>query len=199
MYRVFSCVALAVAITAATASSSSAAILMYAGTFSGLNENPVNNSAGTGVAFVRIDTNADTITLHATFSGLTGNVSAAHIHAPAAPGSNASVLIPEANIFAGFPSGGTSGVYNHVYSLNDELLYRDAADANGANIAGAKKQLLDALANSMAYFNIHTNFRPGGEIRANLAPVPEPASLVVWGLASPAVGNGKLAKLPRQL
>ena len=34
----------------------------------------------------------------------------------------------------------------------------------------------------VAYFNIHTTNFPGGEIRGNIAPVPEPSSLVLVAL-----------------
>jgi hypothetical protein len=39
---------------------------------------------------------------------------------------------------------------------------------------------------SIAYFNIHTSFRPGGEIRGNIVPgIPEPSAilLLLSGLA----------------
>jgi hypothetical protein len=155
---------------------------MYAATMSAANEVPTNPSTGTGFAFIRINTDTNLMQVHATFSGLTGNTTAAHIHAPAPPGSNAGVLVPEAASFVGFPLGVTSGVYNAVLDLNNELTYRDGADGNGLNVAGARALLLSSLAAGNAYFNVHTTFRGGGEIRGNLAPVPEPASLAVWAL-----------------
>jgi hypothetical protein len=62
---------------------------------------------------------------------------------------------------------------------------------SGGTAAQARDRLLDAMRNgvpdnmNLAYFNIHTSFRPGGEIRGNIF-VPEPASalLILCGLAS---------------
>ena len=35
----------------------------------------------------------------------------------------------------------------------------------------------------MAYLNVHTNFRPGGEIRGFLQPIPEPSTFALAGVA----------------
>jgi hypothetical protein len=53
--------------------------------------------------------------------------------------------------------------------------------ANGG-VAGAEAALTTALAEGRAYFNIHTTFRPGGEIRGFLqTPVPEPSTMLLLG------------------
>ena len=59
----------------------------YATTLSGANENPANASFGSGAAVVTIDLDLLTMRLQTTFAGLTGNVTASHIHCcTAAPG-----------------------------------------------------------------------------------------------------------------
>ena len=43
-------------------------------------------------------------------------------------------------------------------------------------MADARVRLVNGLNAGQAYFNIHTRAFPGGELRANLALVPEPAA-----------------------
>jgi hypothetical protein len=58
-------------------------------TLSGAQEVPPVPGSGTGQADVKLDTATKTITWNLTYSGLSGPAVAAHIHGPAAPGSNA--------------------------------------------------------------------------------------------------------------
>ena len=159
-----------------------AAPVILTTTLSGANElpNPVN-SPGTGVATVTLDPTAQTLQLAITFSGLTSNVQAAHIHCCAAPGSNAGVAttIPA---FPGFPLGGTSGVYSsQVFDLTQPLIYNPAFVTNNGGLAQAAAALIAGLLAGNTYLNIHTVNFPGGEIRGQLA-VPEPATLALLGL-----------------
>ena len=48
-------------------------------------------------------------------------------------------------------------------------------------IAGAQDAFLEGMLAGEAYFNIHTSFRPAGEIRGFLQ-VPEPATLALLGV-----------------
>ena len=66
-------------------------------------EVPINASAATGYARIVVNESALTINYTIVFNNLQGAQSGAHIHAPAAIGANAGVVIP-------FPNpGGTSG------------------------------------------------------------------------------------------
>ncbi len=153
---------------------------VYTGTFSGLNENPPNASAGTGTATVTLNLALHTLQVQATFSNLTGTVTAAHIHAPAPPGMNAGVAT-QTPTFTGFPSGVMSGTYNMTFNTLDLATWNAAyVTANGGTAAGAEAALASALANGQAYFNIHTSSFGGGEIRANL--VPEPSTIFLLGV-----------------
>lgn len=163
----------------------SALVIVVTGTFSGANEVPGSPSLGTGTATVTFNDVAHTLRVEATFSGLTGTTTAAHIHGPAAPGVNAGV-ITQTPSFVGFPLGVSSGSMDATYDLTLASSYNPAfVTANGGSVAAAEAALGGILLNGTAYFNIHTTFRPGGEIRANLA-VPDEGS--VAGLFGAALG-----------
>jgi len=154
---------------------------------SGANEVPAVVSAGTGLATVILDPTAQTLQVNATFSGLTSNTVAAHIHCCQPLGTNAGVAttVPA---FPGFPLGVTSGTYSSlVFDLTQPLIYNPAfVTLQGGTIAGAEAALIAGIENGQTYFNIHTTVNPGGEIRGQLfqaAAVPEPASLVLLGSA----------------
>ncbi|MBA2431254.1 MAG: CHRD domain-containing protein [Chthoniobacterales bacterium] len=154
----------------------------FTGTFSGLNEVPPNASAGTGTATVTFNLALHTLTIQATFSNLTGTVTAAHLHAPAFPGVNAGVATQTPTL-SGFPSGVTFGTYNMTFDTLNVATWNAAyVTANGGTAAGAETAFANALMNGQAYFNIHTNTFPGGEIRANLVPEPSTYALLTVGL-----------------
>lgn len=116
----------------------------FSGTYSGNQEVPANGSLATGTINGVYNDFTNTMFYTITFSGLTANTTAAHFHAPAMPGVNASVIIPH----AGFPTGVTAG----TYSKSDVLT--DAQELN--------------LFAGLLYSNIHTTLLPGGEIRSQI-------------------------------
>ena len=175
--------ALAAAVVA-IATPSSAAVLAYTATFSGANEVPPNASPGTGSALVDIDTGLHTMTIHATFSGLLGNTTAAHIHAATAvAGAGTAGAATTTPTFAGFPLGVTSGTYDRVLDLTLASSYNPSyVTAHGGTPATAEADLLQAIADGKAYFNIHSTLFGGGEIRGFLVPATgTPASPETWG------------------
>lgn len=159
-----------------------AAPITYGATLSPLAENPpVAGSAGTGTATVTIDTVAHTLRVQATFSGLTGITTAAHIHCCAPPTGNAPVAT-QLPSFVGFPLGVTFGSYDTLFDTTQASTWNiNFINANGGTPLGAEAALASALAAGLAYFNIHTTFAGGGEVRGNLAAVAEPASLGLLG------------------
>ena len=159
-----------------------AAATVYSTTLSGVNEVPATTSGGTGSAVVTITGN--TLDLSVIFSGLSSPDSAAHIHCCGAVGVNEPVALP----FTGFPVGVTTGTFHADFDLTDSTVYTAAfLSANGGTAASAETALLAGLGGN-AYVNIHTTTNPGGEIRGQLAAVPEPftAGLALLSLSAMA-------------
>ena len=176
---------------AALAFAAPAHALLYTGQLLASNEVPPVASPGTGVVNVDFDIVAHTMAIDVTFANLVGTTTVAHIHCCAAPGSNAGVATTTPS-FAFFPSGVSSGSYSRVFDTLALTTYSAAfVGANGGTAAGAEAALLAGLDAGLAYFNLHTNFAPGGEIRANLvaAQIPEPstAALIALGLGAVAL------------
>jgi CHRD domain/PEP-CTERM motif len=157
--------------------------MTFVGNLSGANEVPVIVSPGTGLATIILDPMAQTLQVNATFSGLTSNDTAAHIHCCAPLGTNAGVAttLPA---FPGFPLGVTSGTFSSaVFDLTQPLIYNPAFVTLEGGLAQAEAALIAGIEGGQTYFNIHTANNPGGEIRSQLFPAPEPASLVLLGSA----------------
>ncbi len=153
-----------------------AATINYSATLRGANENPANASTATG--FETLSLTGNLLTINATFSGLAGPATGAHIHCCGPVGVNEPVVLP----YAGFPSA-ASGTYSETVDLST------FAFTGG----GSETALLAALNSGNAYANIHDATYPGGEIEGYFAATtPEPGSLllVATGLAG-AVGMAR--------
>jgi len=157
--------------------------ITYEANLSGLNEDPPNASPGNGYALVVIDTDVHLLHVNATFSGLTGITTAAHIHAPTAvPGTGVAGVATQTPSFFGFPLGVNSGNMDQIFDLTSAASWNPSyITANGGTVDGAEAALAAAMADGKAYFNIHTTFRPAGEIRGFLTPVPEPGTMLLLG------------------
>jgi hypothetical protein len=158
-----------------------AATMTFVASLSGANEVPTVPSSGTGLATIFLDPTAQTLQVNATFSGLTSNDVAAHIHCCAPLGTNVGVAttVPA---FPGFPLGVTSGTYSSVvFDLTQSTIYNPAFVMLQGGLAQAEAALIAGILGGQTYFNIHTVNFGGGEIRGQLAPVPLPGSLVLFG------------------
>jgi hypothetical protein len=178
------------ALMACVLTSAHATLFVYSVIFSSLGE--AVSSPGTGSGTVTYDDFAHTLGLSCSFSGLLGNTTASHIHAATvSPFTGNAGVATTTPTFALFPLGVTSGTFNNILDLTLASSYNASfVTANGGTTAGAEAALTTAMANGKAYWNIHTSFAPGGEIRGFLTPVPEPSSLTLVGLfAAGAIGQ----------
>lgn len=188
----------------AIASTAPALGAKYVGTFSGSAENPPNASPGGGTVTVLIV--GDDIAMSGSFAnlvpltsgGMANATTLAHIHCCAAlPTQNAGIasIVPS---LPGFPIGVLSGSFNSgPFDLDSASSYNPAfITASGGTVAGARARLVTGLNDGQAYFNIHTRAFPGGELRANLTQVPEPATWVMM-IAGFSLVGAALRRRPR--
>ena len=114
----------------------------FTATLQGTQEVPANASAALGTVIVNYNSSTKTLVLTGNYQNLTSSISASHVHAPAAPGSNASVLFSLTN------TGGTSGTLSSTVVLT-------------------ASQESDLFAGNF-YVNVHSSTFSGGEIRGQL-------------------------------
>ena len=171
------------------ASTSANAAAIFTATINSAQEVPTNTSAATGLADFLLDDTMTVLTYESVIFGLdfTGmqtpdpadNLIAAHIHAPAPPGVNASVVFG----FFGTPFNETSPndvvVIPFATGVGGTIRGRwNQPEGNGTTLTA---QLSNLLAGN-SYINFHTTRFPGGEIRGQIALIPEPSTLSLLGI-----------------
>lgn len=174
-----------VGLSAPTASH--ALVVKYTVSLSGTNESPANASPGAGIGMVTFDTGPSTMRVEVSFSGLTGNTTASHIHCCSAVANAGTAGVATVTpSFTGFQLGVKSSIYDHTFVMTAPSGSWNNAfvTANGGTPATAFIALMNGAAAGKAYLNIHTTTFGGGEIRGFLAPVPEPTTyaLMLGGL-----------------
>ena len=97
------------------------------------NETPTNITEGTGQGLVTI--NGNLMTVQASFSGLTGNTTASHIHAATAiAGVGNAGVATTVPTFPGFPTGVKTGSYLNTFDMTQASSYNPSyITANGGD------------------------------------------------------------------
>lgn len=170
---------LSLALLVASASAS-ALPAVYVVDLSGPAESPPNASPGTGHAQITLDTDAHTMRLQLSFSGLLGTTTASHLHCctPVA-GTGTAGVATSTPTFPGFPLGVTSGTYDQTFNMTLASSYNPAfITAHGGTTGSAFDALVSGIQSGQAYLNVHSTVFPGGEIRGFIVAVPSPETAI---------------------
>ena len=117
----------------------------------GSQEVPARVTSATGSGTASLNLASNFFEIDYSFSGLLGPQTGAHIHGPATFGVNAPVLIP--------------------FALGSPISFETTLTAAQA----------DQVLSGLWYVNIHSTVFPGGEIRGQIVPVPEPSTYAMVG------------------
>jgi hypothetical protein len=141
-----------------------AVVIPLSASLDGAQEVPPVPTPATGSASMTYDNVSNLLSWTITFSGLIGTTTDAHFHGPAVPGVSAGITVP----------------IPHTDGLTADTLIGSATitEAQEAQLLG-----------NLWYINIHSTFRPGGEIRGQVVPEPATLLLVVGGIAGLALAG----------
>ena len=119
-----------------------AEVVTFKAELTAASEVPPNTTTGSGDLTATYDVSSKQLSWKGSYSGLSGDPTAAHFHSPAQPGKNADVVIPITELKS--PFTGTAGL----------------TDAQAAD-----------LDSGLWYVNVHTAANPKGEIRGQVVKV----------------------------
>lgn len=188
----FKVIASAAAAALISALPAHASTTIFNALLTGAAEAPPNGSGGAGFAIVTLDDAAFTMRVQSVFAGLTGSVTVTHIHCcTAAPGTGTAGVATTTPTFPGFPVGVSTGTYDATFDMLSASSWNAAyITNNGGTVNSAFAALQTGLNNGSAYFNVHSDAFPGGEIRGFLVTqVPEPSTYALMALGLAVVGG----------
>ena len=167
-----------------------AQIRTFTAYLNGASEDTPNNSPALGQAWVTFDQALSTLRVQVQFFGLTTGNTAAHIHCClATPFTGTAGVATSTPTFTGFPTGATSGWYDHTFNLLDNNSWNPAFITAQGSLFGAYTTFVTGLGTAgSAYVNIHTPTYPAGEIRGFLQLVPEPSTYALMASGLIAIG-----------
>ncbi len=157
----------AAAFALAACGGSSGPATHFGATLSSANETPTPpapNAAGAGTATYTVGADGGTIDYTVTWSGLSANASAGHIHV-GAPTEAGPVVVP-------FTLTKTTAdtITGTINATNIKCTPDPCSTASATVHAGNMDELLAAMRAGNTYTNIHTSNNPAGEIRGQNKP-----------------------------
>ena len=147
----------------AVASPSNAETTQFKAAFKGSDQVPPSETTGTGTVTATYDSVTKRLSWKGSYSGLSGPPTAAHIHGPAAPGTNARLVFWTSDNI-GQCSQGECKLISDTKAQPLTSPFEGSATLTDAQA--------DELMGGMYYVNIHTNAYPRGEIRGQLLKSP---------------------------
>ena len=162
--------------------------MVFTGSLNGTNEIPPNASPGTGFVTVTMDLDLHTLRIECQLPGIARcAVTAAHIHcctSDATPNVSPATQTPS---FVNFPLGVMAGSYDMTFDTSQASTWNAVVrHRQRRHDRGRRDRVLQRNDGRQARTSTSTARRsPAGEIRANLAPIPEPSTyaLLLAGLA----------------
>lgn len=146
----------------AMASPSRAETMQFKADLQGSNQVPPSQPAGTGTVTATYDSVTKRLLWKGSYSGLSGPPTAAHIHGPAAAGTNARLVF--------WISENTGQCNQGECKLSGDVKAQPISPFEGSTTLTDTQAA--ELINGMYYVNIHTNAYPRGEIRGQLLKSP---------------------------
>ena len=135
-------------------------------------------SQATGIVNLLLDLDLITMDVDASFSGLSGPATGAHVRGVTAlPLTGTAGIASTSPTLTGFPVGAAAGTYAQTIDLTEAAGYSaEFITASGGTVSDALNALIFGMADGKMYFEIGTAAHPEGEITGFLTPAPEPAS-----------------------
>ena len=190
--RWFAAAATLAAGTAAVAPTASAQSVTLSAFLTGRQKVPPVSTPATGLGPLPYNQALGTMAVALNVRGLTGTTvgvgpgsAPAHVHL-APPGANGPIVIP----ITLAPVGATSFNVGQSFTFAD-LLAIGVTSANVTALTTELNRLVATIGTPVTpslYFNVHTTAVPSGEIRGNLAVVPEPGTYALLGTGLAGLG-----------
>ena len=142
---------------------SRAETLLFKAELKGASQVPPNQTAGTGMVTATYESATKRLSWSGTYSGLSGPPTAAHIHGPAAAGTNARLVVWISDNVGQCSQG-------QCRSKSEDKAHHPASPFEGSAVL-TDAQVAD-LIGGLYYVNVHTNAYAAGEIRGQLVKSP---------------------------